>query len=293
MDQLDLDIDNYELKDILALFGLHSSFDTAALKTAKRVLVAVHPDKSGLEPKYFIFFQKAFKLIVEIHRIRIRKEIDYDTMTVERSTDEWGDCGPKRSMIERYVPTDDRKFNKWFNRLFDESKTATDTDDDGYGEWMSEKVDSTSDEGSMSMSEVIDSRKQKLRALVTHDGVIEQLSASSGYSEIGVAPQSTVYGGTVGGLVYDDLKRAYTETVVPVSDADHANRKQYSSVDELVRERSNVVSIPGKHESDMLLSARHANAQESDAHRIYQLAKESESADRQNDRWMTGMLRIG
>ena len=56
MESVDLDIDNYELDDILNLFQLSDNFDVEELKKAKRIVKETHPDKSKLNPEIFIFF---------------------------------------------------------------------------------------------------------------------------------------------------------------------------------------------------------------------------------------------
>ena len=53
----DLDINNYDLKDILNLFQLRENFNEADLKKAKRHVLRLNPDKSHLEPSYFLFLQ--------------------------------------------------------------------------------------------------------------------------------------------------------------------------------------------------------------------------------------------
>ena len=53
MSEVDLDIENYELEDILNLFKLQYNFVEADLKRAYRMALKLHPDKSGLDKQYF------------------------------------------------------------------------------------------------------------------------------------------------------------------------------------------------------------------------------------------------
>ena len=62
----DLEIDNYNLTDLLNLFRLKYDFSEADLKKAKRKVLKMHPDKSNIDNKYFIFFNKAYKTIEKI-----------------------------------------------------------------------------------------------------------------------------------------------------------------------------------------------------------------------------------
>jgi hypothetical protein len=56
LDSMDLDINNYELNDILNLFKLPVMFDDKHLKQAKITVLQMHPDKSKLPKEYFLFF---------------------------------------------------------------------------------------------------------------------------------------------------------------------------------------------------------------------------------------------
>ena len=61
---VDLDIDNYDLIDILNLFKLKYNFDKNDLKQAKLMALKTHPDKSNLDIKYFLFFSKAYNIVL-------------------------------------------------------------------------------------------------------------------------------------------------------------------------------------------------------------------------------------
>ena len=61
-----LNIQSYSLDEILGLFDLESYDITIDdLKTAKRKVLMLHPDKSRLDAKYFLFYKKAFDVIVQ------------------------------------------------------------------------------------------------------------------------------------------------------------------------------------------------------------------------------------
>ena len=62
----DLNIDNYDLNDILALFKIPYDFDENDLKAAKKIVLKTHPDKSGLGSEYFLFYSKAYKVLFSV-----------------------------------------------------------------------------------------------------------------------------------------------------------------------------------------------------------------------------------
>lgn len=70
MESLDLNIENYNLPDILALFNLPTLFNDQDLKRAKMMVLKTHPDKSNLSKDYFLFFTKAYRIVHQIYTIR-------------------------------------------------------------------------------------------------------------------------------------------------------------------------------------------------------------------------------
>ena len=44
------------------------------LKNAKQIVLKIHPDKSQLEPKYFIFFSGAYKRLYSIYEFQNKKQ---------------------------------------------------------------------------------------------------------------------------------------------------------------------------------------------------------------------------
>ncbi len=59
MDNIDLNLENYNLTDLLNLFKLDIYFKEEDLKTAKTMALKTHPDKSRLDQKFFVFFMRA------------------------------------------------------------------------------------------------------------------------------------------------------------------------------------------------------------------------------------------
>ena len=58
MEQIDLNISNYSLNDIFNLFKIDVDFDEEEMRAAKKIVLMTHPDKSGLDPKYFYFIHQ-------------------------------------------------------------------------------------------------------------------------------------------------------------------------------------------------------------------------------------------
>lgn len=85
MESLDLNIDNYNLPDILALFNLPTLFNEEDLKRARLAVLKTHPDKSQLPKEYFMFFTKAYRILHQIYTVRHPATNEHYTEHVERT----------------------------------------------------------------------------------------------------------------------------------------------------------------------------------------------------------------
>jgi hypothetical protein len=57
----------YSLKDLLALFHTDYNINLEDLKRAKKQVLMTHPDKSKLPAEYFLFYKKAFDIVVNFY----------------------------------------------------------------------------------------------------------------------------------------------------------------------------------------------------------------------------------
>ena len=87
MDNIDLNEDNYDYNKLLELFSLDRDFNHVDLKKAKLKVLRLHPDKTKLPVKYYLFFRKMYYKIEEIYSYmnhetseeNLKKSIDIDT----------------------------------------------------------------------------------------------------------------------------------------------------------------------------------------------------------------------
>jgi hypothetical protein len=110
MESLDLDIDNYNLPDILALFNLPTLFNEDDLRRAKLAVLKTHPDKSKLPKEYFLFFTKAYRIVHQIYTIRHPVTNEHYTQYAERTPRTSAvpslRCVGKDTLTEPYIPID-------------------------------------------------------------------------------------------------------------------------------------------------------------------------------------------
>ena len=118
-----------------------------------------------------------------------------------------------------------KDFNKWFNKMFEKVKVNDDDVDSGYGKWFKsdEDVNEETVTNKRDMEAVFNKKKAASRELVLHKGVNE-LVHGGGYDLTRSRPEE--YSSDIfSKLQYDDLRKAHTETVVPVTHEDYLRRK--------------------------------------------------------------------
>ena len=110
MESLDLNIDNYNLPDILALFNLPTLFEEDDLKRAKLAVMKTHPDKCQLPKEYFLFFTKAYRIVHQIYTVRHPATNEHYTQHVERTPRTSAvpslRCVGKDTLSAPYIPID-------------------------------------------------------------------------------------------------------------------------------------------------------------------------------------------
>jgi hypothetical protein len=153
LESMDLEINNYELTDILNLFKLPIMFDEKHLRQAKIIVLQMHPDKSKLPKEYFLFFTKAYKILHEIYRVRFPDEKKYKedkfsyTAVIERELNQNKSKTAHNQIDREYHKTheeaynkiqkmDASNFNKWFNEKFEKFRLHDEEQDNGYEEWF-------------------------------------------------------------------------------------------------------------------------------------------------------------
>jgi len=235
MNELDLNIENYDLDDILNLFKLERNFNELDLKNAKKIVLMTHPDKSGLCSDYFRFYSNAYKMIFKIWEFKNKIE------TKNNNTNTFKFSNSQKKILDITTKsTKDFDFNKWFNQEFDKMNIIKDEDENGYGEWLKSDNDiSPISELGVSDDE-FDKKKRQLRKneLILHKNMNEMYFNCIGASTLTGDVPETYSSNLFSNLQYEDLHKAHTETVVPVTIDDFNNVKKFSSVDEYKRYRN-------------------------------------------------------
>ena len=236
MEGLDLNIHNYELNDLLNLFKLPFHFKEEHLKEAKKIVLKTHPDKSGLDKEYFLFFSQAYKYLFKIHQLR---QSSTTTNTEYEKDDLWSK--EHSILIDGKIKTmSQEEYTHWFNSTFEKMRLQDDIEETGYGNWLKSDEDVVNETISSTgqMNEFIQNKKKQLRELVVHQDFQDMNMSTEGQFDL-VRETPGNYGSSMfDKLQFEDLRKAHCESVIPVTEEDFHQRKKYSSVDQLNRERT-------------------------------------------------------
>lgn len=253
--ELDLNLENYSREDLFRLFGvLNISLTDEVIKECKKLVLKSHPDKSNLDEKYFIFFSKAYQKLKEIYEFQNkmqRKTIDKNEYFEKSNISILNNTFNKNPELK-----DTKNFNEWFNTQFDKHK-IDDNNDSGYGTWLKSDEDIVFS-GNVSKSNInseIEKRKKNIKELVPYKGIGNYYASTSaiGGSSL-IEYDSNFTSGSLfsnDGMNYTDLKQAYVESVIPISEDDFNNSKQFKNVDEYKKHRNDTQTTPLTKEESM------------------------------------------
>jgi len=285
----DLNIENYELEDILKLFKLEYSFDEADLKKAYRIALKVHPDKSGLSSDYFRFYMKAYKIVEKVFYFRKqRKKSKYDIVYNAKETD---DDNNKAILLHSLNGKSINEFNGWFNKMFEEVKLKDGESDSGYGDWIQKnKVNEGEKIALIDFGRAFETKKKECKELTVHEGVKE--TGGGGYNL--VREEVANYSSQLfSKLSYEDFKKAHTETVIPVTHQDYLNKEKFDSLEMYKRHReSQNVGPLSLQQSRKYLAERVKNETQVDSRRAFKILKRDEDIEKSNDKWWSNLQRL-
>jgi len=279
--ELDLDLNNYDLVDLLKLFNLDYDFTKEDLKNAKKIVLMTHPDKSKMDKRFFLFYTSAYKLIYKLYEFRHKSQ-----SSTEYSVDK---------NIENEIILDKMKgknFNKWFNEMFETERLKNEFMETGYGDWLNSNEDiDTRKATKENMNILFENKKKEIRSLVVKQE-IQELRNNTQYCDLLNDIPESYSSDIFSKFPYEDLKKAHTETVVPVTHDDYMNIKKYKNVNELQMDRSLKIKPMSTEESNKYLDMNKESELRNDIERAYKLAKQDENVKKINNNWWSKLKQL-
>jgi len=291
--ELDLNLDNYNLEELLNLFKLSKNFDIEDLKVTKKLVMKMHPDKSGLDKEYFLFYCKGFRMLKEIYEFRNKRQenLNYNNSKMKYEVEEQ-DKG-KELLLEKILKKDKDNFNTWFNKAFEKINIVEEERENGYGEWFksNDDIDNTETTYNM-MNEKIREKKNRLSSIVKKHDILEtgQYENSQNYKELDGGIPESYSSNLFSNLTFEDLKKAHTETVVPVSDNDYLKIKKFNNLESYRQHRNSQNTKPlSQEEANHYINDKDKLDDNKNIKLAYKLAKEEEKTQEANKSWWANL----
>ena len=119
-----LNIYMYTFDEVLELFDLNYNISLEDLKKAKKKVLMIHPDKSKLPSEYFLFYKKAFDMVLQYYQNNnkqnqavTKENTQYDVSNINNEYNKKKDKKIS-SMIQEMKP---KVFQEKFNDLFEKN----------------------------------------------------------------------------------------------------------------------------------------------------------------------------
>ncbi|NBV43103.1 hypothetical protein EBR96_10110, partial [bacterium] len=185
------------------------------------------------------------------------------------------------------------EFNKWFNEKFEQYRLKDDEAKTGYEAWFrgnddddAAGEDAIGGDDSGSWADKVARLNQRKQALRNKYALVERQEleyagggAGSGYDLTRERPQE-YSSGIFGNLRYEDLRKAHTETVVPVTEEDYYKTRRFNSINELQtfrdQSRRDLYKQTSKQEQERIYAQTKMRQEEEDTRRAFILAKQDE-----------------
>lgn len=292
--ELDLNIDNYSQRELYKLFGITTqNLNEDILKLCKRTVLKTHPDKSGIDQKYFLFFSKAYKRLYAIYEFQNKTARNRNT---EYSQEENMNATILDKMFEQNKSLKKGEhFNKWFNDEFDKHK-LDDENEGGYGDWLKSEQDMVNldNVSKADISREIDKHKKHIQTITKYNGIDTQYAYAFGGSTLMNYQDnytSDVFNSD--GVGYTDLKQAYVESVIPITEDDYHKLPKFNSVDEYNRYRDSVDTKPVEKDKALRrLYEENKYQEEQSVALAYHYAKQSEKVKQNKDAFWSSLKQL-
>jgi hypothetical protein len=291
--EIDLNIENYSLKELLNLFKIPMDFDENDLKKAKKIVLQTHPDKSNLSPKYFLFYSKAYKTLFSLWEFKKKGDVNAKNKNTEYSVEE----NEKKLLLDKYFQKNSVDFNQWFNKEFEKQRIHNEREERGYADWFKSNAvqeqeqeqdqDNEQITSFQEMGKSFERKKEKARskALIVKQDIEEfNMKNSLGGCDLSIEAPDDYDSGLFCSLPFQDLKKAHEETVIPVTYEDFERKEKFKSVNELMQHRGSQDTRPLSEKQAMeFIENRKRKEGENAVKRSFDLARQAEEIERKKN----------
>jgi hypothetical protein len=316
--EFDFNINNYSLEEILTIFNMPFNFTYNDLKKAKQKVLKTHPDKSNLDSNVFLFYSKAYKMLYSIWEFKNKGDVDEDEDVDEdkhkcdknkklklhslKEDYSGGSNEENKLLLDNFLKKKDFNFNKWFNEEFEKNKIYDEHESKGYGSWLSSDDGLTSSAPSSldAMHSLILDKKKVLRSqeLVKKTPFLDDgwlSTTKSSVADLNSDAPESYDSGLFDTMAYQDLQKAYTVSVIPVTEDDYNSRHAFSNYNELsaYRNMQNQHLVPmTEEESKQYLNEKSNNEEQLSLYRAFKFQQQLEQYKEKSDKMWAQIKRI-
>lgn len=281
INNFDFNLENYTLDKLYKLFNIDPNQDNlneTTMKKAKMFTLKIHPDKSKLDPKYYIFYSKAFNKLNEIYQYQNKStnknkmHASYDNEFSQYYNED------NSNLLNKFIENNKNlskadNFNRWFNEQF-EKYDLDHKKNDGYEDWFKSNDNMVEVNEKLSLenfNEKFNKQKKEMFAV----------SVYKSPSELN-ADIKNDFG--------SDLKEVYSTTIIPVSEDDFNKINKYKNVNEYknVRETQDIKPLDTK-EAEKILYSQKMKDDETSAAQAYEYALQLEKNKKQNESFWSSL----
>lgn len=301
LETLDLNIENYTLNDIIKLFDIKTTkLDDNIMKQAKKKVLMMHPDKSNLDSKFFLFFSKAYKTLFGIYEFQNKSTNKKNNETYDSDNRYFNDSNKTilNKFFEKNKFNNSGDFNKWFNEQFDKCN-IDDSLKHGYNDWLKseDNIYNINEPVTKSnMNEIFEKQKKQIQSIIVYNGINDNYSSSIGGSLLSSNQNNFSSDFNSNGLGYCDLKQAYTESIVPVSMSDYYEKPEYRKYNSLAsynQSRDSVDTTPLNESDAFKILHKQTDTLEQESMALaYQYAKQSEQMKQKQKEYWASLMKL-
>lgn len=298
-----LNIYMYSFDEILDLFDLNYNISLEDIKKAKKKVLMLHPDKSKLSSEYFLFYKKAFDIVLNYYNNnnkqnqQVTKEnSQYDVSNVHT---QFNNNTNKKitSIINEIKP---KEFQEKFNELFEKNMAKKPNNEKN--EWFHKEepvynIDPNVTKSNMNM--VMENIKKQNQGMILYQGVNPLFSkgGTNFYDDIDDTEEENhtyISSDPFSKLKFDDLRKVHKDqTVFAVGENDFKNMKTYNSMEQINQARGSQDLTPlQKEQSERILAEQQQQMQKIMIKKQYESQLKTSKYEEKNKSILSNFLRL-
>jgi hypothetical protein len=261
----------------------------------------MHPDKSRLPSDYFLFYKKAFEIVIDYFKDqqKTHKQVPTTEQLYTPLESKMGEDTDKQVAKNIQKMTKEGNFQNQFNRLYEENMSKK--VDESKNAWFKNNDPLFEFDGPKSAKDIamsIEKVKSKSAAMVAYKGVQEMnssvgTSSSKFFDEEDEDPNEYVTCDPFSKLKFDDLRKVHKDqTVFAVSDIDYAKMQRYASLDQLNQIRNENLKPMEKQIAEQQMAQQEVLMQQQAAARQHAAQLRGMQYEEKNKAVLSNFLRI-